>query len=130
MLIAKISRAGQAIGCKSFAPDGYNIFYSNIGIYQGEPLYDRYLLQHTFSDINCLQATGSGCFIRLTNPSECNNGCNSTPDENGYYFKPGLEYNFDPDNPQAMCDLDGLELFLIVVTTGAGLYRIKKYFNG
>ncbi|ARS40322.1 hypothetical protein CA265_11915 [Sphingobacteriaceae bacterium GW460-11-11-14-LB5] len=121
-----LSIAGTETGCKSFAADGYNIFYSNIGTYQGDALYSRTGNQYLFSDIRCLQATGAGCFIQLTAVNECNNGCNTTPDANGYYYKPGTEYNFDPVNPQAFCDLDTYGLIALLIMGCYGFSYIRK----
>lgn len=116
-------------GCKSFTPvTSYPIYTTGIGGYDGKPLYDFNGGRVTITDFNCLKDTGRGCFIRITEESQCTDGCVRTKDANGYYYKPGTEYEFDASNPGATCDLEGTVLFFAITGLGAGFIR-KKIMN-
>jgi len=106
-------------GCKSYSPNpSYPIYTSKLGVYSGKTLYDFFGNRITFTDFNCLKDTGRGCFIRITDVSQCTDGCVNQKDAAGFYYKPGIEYEFDASNPKAMCDLDSLIILLIGAATG------------
>ncbi len=117
--------AKAEVGCNTSS--GNPFYTANIGSYMGETLYDKTLGPQDINRAYCSVATGNRCHIRLTDPNQCNGSCDpappSIPPYPSYYYKRGLEYNFQTN---INCPLDDYVWVLMPIIGMVAVVKLRS----
>lgn len=105
-------------GCRSDnLTNVYTQITSTSSNYNGSRVYGR-TARVAYSTLFCQVSTGTGCYIRTTDQTECS-GC---PYENPYYYQSGIIYNYTV----VRCPIDQSIWVLIIGTCTFAFFTLRK----